>query len=208
MVARLSEGAEAVIYSCKALGLDAVIKDRVRKGYRIGSLDERIRTARTKNEARILALAANAGINTPRVLLADRYSICMTRIRGRNLNKMADSGNMKGIFYRLGAYAAALHNAGIAHGDYTPANAMIDGKGRPYVIDFGLSVMTDAIEEKALDLLLMKRSISQQQYKTFVAGYKRSAKNVDEVLRRLAKIEKRGRYNTRTLLLSNVDKSA
>ena len=60
--------------------------------------------------------------------------------------------------------------------------------------------MTNSLEDKALDLLLMKRSSSAGQFLAFVDGYKRLGKDAPWVLRRLKEIEKRGRYQTRTLL--------
>jgi Kae1-associated kinase Bud32 len=200
MVNRISEGAEAFIYRGNFLGLDAVIKSRIRKGYRIKEMDERIRATRTKKEARILSIASDSGVLAPTVLFVDRYNICMSEIKGRNLNSLLKlEKDVDGVFYQLGVYAGMLHKAGIAHGDYTPANVMVDNAGKAWIIDFGLSEMTGSFEEGALDLLLMKRAISAEQFRTFEMGYKKQRLNAMEVLRRLAEIERRGRYQTRTL---------
>lgn len=111
MVSRISEGAEAVIYGASFLGFDAVVKERIRKSYRIREMDDRIRVARTKREARMLSVARDAGVCVPSVLLVDRYSICMSRIRGKNLNTLMKRGDGFGrIFYRLGRYAGMLHD--------------------------------------------------------------------------------------------------
>ena len=201
MVAKISEGAEAFVYEAQVFGLDTVIKSRIRKMYRIRDIDERIRTTRTKKEARVLSIASKAGICVPAVLLVDKYDICMERIKGENLNLLLKSETYADkIFYQLGIYAGLMHNVGITHGDYTPANIMVDKKGKPWVIDFGLSEMTNSLEEAALDLLLMKRSISQGQFEVFIDSYKKHCKNAAEIIKRLTDIEKRGRYQTRTLL--------
>jgi Kae1-associated kinase Bud32 len=206
MVKKISEGAEAIIYSTRFLGFDAVVKERVRKRYRIKEMDDRIRAMRTKSEARMLVFARDAGVCVPSVMLVDRYSICMSRIRGRNLNAlMKQESNLDGIFYKLGSYAGMLHDAGIAHGDYTPANVLIDDNHEPWIIDFGLSEATNSFEEEALDLLLMKRSASAGQFASFLKGYKIQCKKSAEVLRRLVGIERRGRYQTRTLLAEGTD---
>ena len=201
MVTKASEGAEALIYNVEILGFDAVVKYREAKKYRIAEMDRRIRAARTKKEARIMSAAMAAGVNVPSVLFVDEYSICMSRIKGRNLNALMDSkGVGNRIFQSLGAYAGKLHNAGIAHGDYTPANVIVDRGMMPWIIDFGLSEMTNSLEDKALDLLLMKRSASPGQFRAFTSGYKSQSKDAAEVMKRLAGIEKRGRYQTRTML--------
>ena len=55
----IGNGAEATIYLDKNL-----IKDRVKKTYRIKAIDEKLRKSRTKREANILAQLEAAGINT------------------------------------------------------------------------------------------------------------------------------------------------
>ncbi len=201
MVNRISEGAEAFIYGIRILGIDAVVKYRAAKRYRIAEMDKWIRSDRTKKEARIMTAALEAGVNVPSVLFVDEYDICMSRIDGSGLNALAASKTIaKSIFRKLGVCAGRLHNAGIAHGDYTPANVMMDSSGEPWIIDFGLSEMTGSMEDKALDLLLMKRSINTMQFRAFADGYKAQGKDAAGVMKRLGEIEKRGRYQTRTLL--------
>ena len=202
----LSEGAEAKVYSAGFLGFDGVLKRRVRKNYRIEQIDEQLRSKRTRNEARIIGLVSRLGIDCPKVLLVDRYEILMSRIKGVMLNDLlksnADSAKFPRIFSLLGGYAALLHNNNIVHGDYTPANVILDKSGRVYLIAFGLSEVAVSIEEKALDLLLMKRAVDKKYFDAFIQKYKRDSNESKTILGRLNEIEKRGRYNTRTLLVN------
>ena len=198
---KISEGAESYIYSGKFLGIEGILKRRIVKKYRLKEIDEGLRSQRTRSEARILCLASELGISSPRVFLVDKYDIYMTRIDGIMLSDLLDSGEkrkMNGLFETIGSYCALLHNSNIAHGDYTPANIMVKGNAA-YVIDFGLSEITNSIEQKALDLLLMKRSITAKQNALFISSYKKACKEDKHILQRLNEIEKRGRYNTRTL---------
>ena len=98
-----------------------------------------------------------------------------------------------------GEILARMHGIDIVHGDFTPANIMVDA-GEVHVIDFGLSEFSKDAEEKALDILLMKRSITPEMYKEFREGYAKVSKDSKAILNRLAKIESRGRYQTRTLM--------
>jgi len=99
---------------------------------------------------------------------------------------------------KAGEQLALLHNAGITHGDFTPANLISNGR-EIYLIDFGLAEPTSSSEERALDVLLMKRQMSRERYSDFARAYSKAAKSSGETLRRLAEIEERGRYQIRTL---------
>ncbi len=201
---KISEGAEAHIYSGNFFGFDGILKRRVEKRYRLKGIDENLRIQRTKNEARILGLVYSLGINSPGLLLVDKYDIYMHRIYGDRLNDILDSDikakKIEKVFRALGRHAAILHNNSIAHGDYTPANAILGKNGDVYIIDFGLSEITASLEEKALDILLMKRSVDKRNFDVFVEAYKKECKESKMVLKRLGGIEKRGRYNLRTLI--------
>jgi len=71
----MSEGAEAKIYMQEMFGERLVVKERVKKEYREASLDKRLRLARTRNEARILYRAFEAGVKTPTLIGVGRFSI-------------------------------------------------------------------------------------------------------------------------------------
>jgi len=201
----ISEGAEAKIYSGKMLGIDVIVKDRIKKPYRIAEIDNPLRHQRTRTEAKILFLASSSGLNVPSVLLIGRTTLTIKKIDGIALHKIIDENTLppkklKKIISSAGTYAAMLHDLDISHGDLTPANMMVDKRGGLWIIDFGLAEMTPSIEEKALDLLLMKRSISGAMFNAFLDGYKKKSKRCAEILPRLNEIERRGRYQTRTLL--------
>lgn len=190
-----SEGAEAKIYKFDVLGCSLLLKRRESKKYRIGQLDDKIRRSRTKREARIMSIANGAGIRSPRLIAVGRFTICMEFLRGRLLNDVKYGKKEASL---AGELLALMHKHDIAHGDFTTANLISDKKDI-YVIDFGLSEVTKSIEDKAMDLLLMKRSINQRHFGDFVSSYK-SYKDSKLTLSKLDDIEKRGRYKIRTLI--------
>lgn len=178
-------GAEAVVNRTCFLGRHTVVKDRISKKYRISGLDEKLRRSRTRAEARILHKAKIAGVKCPVVLKVDDFSITMTFIDGDRPEMSA--GESK----EAGKLLAMLHDAGIIHGDYTPANLL---KGKElFVIDFGLGYFSDYIEDKAIDVYTMLRALDVKSRKEFLKGYK-ACKKYDSVSRRLKDIEKRVRY--------------
>lgn len=192
---RLSEGAEARLFETSLFGMDAVVKVRHEKKYRIKALDRTLRRTRTRSEARLTHKAFRNGVRTPRIIGLGEFSIYMERLRGKLLRdcKLGVPG-----FIEIGAMLARMHNAGIVHGDFTPANIMLCGR-RLYVIDFGLSGDNGNVEEKAIDLLLIKRSVPKESYAAVSKGYASAATNPSKIIARLAEIEKRGRYQVRTL---------
>lgn len=203
----VSEGAEARIYGLRLLGRAFVMKSREAKRYRMRELDENLRRQRTRMEARIQSTLYGRGLNVPGVALVGRYFIVMEAIGGDTLNVRLGGGRtgikaarILSIMEEAGRQLAEIHAIGVTHGDFTTANLMLDKAGKLWVIDFGLSAYTDSDEDRALDVLLMKRSVDKDLYTRFLKGYKTGyGKKAQAVLTRLAKIETRGRYQARTI---------
>lgn len=190
-----SEGAEAKMYLARMLGREIILKRREAKRYRISTLDRELRRGRTRREAKTMHRLRNAGMDVPAMFALGASSIYMERLRGRLLKDTAFKG---GVFESLGSILAKMHENGVAHGDFTPANIMLCGR-KIYVIDFGLSEITNSIEGRAFDLLLMKRSVPPDLYKRMEKSYAAHYNNAKRVLERLEEIEMRGRYQVRTL---------
>ncbi|NYZ76785.1 Kae1-associated serine/threonine protein kinase [Candidatus Micrarchaeota archaeon] len=179
-------GAEAVVTRGVFLKRQCVVKNRIAKKYRIKEIDSALRTSRTKVEARLLHRAKMAGVKCPIVLKVDDFSITMTYINGKrpkmNAGESEEAGKMLGL----------LHNAGIIHGDYTPANILKSGNAL-FVIDFGLGYFSHHIEDMAVDVYTMLRALDGKVQKQFLSGYE-SYKNHGAVFARVEQISKRVRY--------------
>lgn len=202
----ICQGAEAKIYHD---GLK-VVKERISKGYRIKQIDEQIRTRRTKSEAKILYKASMAGINVPKLVNVDKnfipknkFSIEMEYIDGDKLSeKLNDYSSEKqmSVMKKIGFEVYKLHKAGIIHGDLTTSNIILKGND-VYIIDFGLGYFSSKIEDKAVDLHLIKQALEAKHYMNyetlfnyFVEGYNGE---MSKVLEQLKKVESRGRYKER-----------
>ncbi|MCL6088854.1 MAG: Kae1-associated serine/threonine protein kinase [Candidatus Marsarchaeota archaeon] len=192
------EGAEAVLRPVSFGQFSALDKIRQAKSYRPGSLDLRIRSTRTRVEARLLVRAKEAGVPAPLVLAVGRHDIVMGKLGGKTLNRM-EGGKIPAPVWKLaGKYLAKLHGAGIVHGDYTPANLMLDGKNGENlaVIDFGLGSTSHDSEDFAVDVLTMKKALKGEKAQAaFLAGYK--SEGNARVLKLMAEVEKRARYQDR-----------
>lgn len=186
-----------------------VIKERIKKGYRLKELDERIRRSRTKREARIMAEASRIGVRVPKIIEVDEENcrIRMERIHGENLRDVMDSMSLEElspIFKKVGEYIGLLHSRDIIHGDLTTGNLILKD-GEIWIIDFGLAFFSPRIEDKAVDLHLLKEALRSRHpnywedcFNWVIEGYKEKFKGWEKVLERMKEIEERGRYRRRS----------
>ena len=190
------EGAEAVLTPISMAGQPVLSKMRSAKSYRPKVLDEKIRSTRTKVEARLLAKARAAGVPTPFVLAVGKYDLRLSLVMGKTLNRFEAADVPASVWSLSGRYLARLHKAGIVHGDYTPANLMWDGKKNENltVIDFGLGCISNDSEDFAVDVLTMKKALGglTKACAAFLAGYK--SEGDAKVLTAMKEVESRARY--------------
>ncbi|RLF99201.1 MAG: Kae1-associated kinase Bud32 [Thaumarchaeota archaeon] len=205
-------GAEAVVSRLRWNGFDLVSKHRVPKPYRIPELDRRIRDKRTLHEAKIIVELKKAGVPAPAIMLLDRSSstIYMQYINGIELKRALDELDpikIEKIARRLGEIIGKMHLKKIVHGDLTTSNIILDKSEKIYLIDFGLSSVTDDVEELAVDIHLLDRSLESAHHKIrerfmkhFLIGYSKivGKNRTLEILRKVKEIRMRGRYVERS----------
>lgn len=188
-------GAEAVVHETDG----KVVKERVKKGYRIKHLDQKIRRRRTRKEARIMKKARRA-VNVPRVISVGKFVLEMEKIPGRQVKEMGKG--VEDVAEEMGRQVGRLHEAGIAHNDLTTSNMIIQEDGALFLIDFGLAEY-GKVESFATDLKVLKDCLQATHgvdvWKQVVEGYQSSMPKAKwkPVLDRLKAAEKRGRYQTR-----------
>ncbi len=78
--------------------------------------------------------------------------ITMAFIDGPSLNKWIAGHplDMRGIgklMYKLALAMQAAHDGGVIHRDLKPGNIVMDSKGEPIVLDFGLALLTDCANQ-------------------------------------------------------------
>ncbi|OWT33465.1 Kae1-associated kinase Bud32 [Methanobrevibacter sp. 87.7] len=185
---------------------DVIIKERLKKDYRIPEIDNKIRKLRTKSEARILSHVKNSGILTPIIYDVDVYNknITMEYIEGKIVKDIIDDlshNERRELSFKIGEYISLMHEMDIIHGDLTTSNMIINKDGDLVFIDFGLSYYSNLLEDKADDLLVLKKSIKSVDYnvslETFnwiLDSYLKNSSNPVEVREKINEIEHRGRY--------------
>ncbi|MBI2583638.1 MAG: Kae1-associated serine/threonine protein kinase [Candidatus Aenigmarchaeota archaeon] len=195
----IARGAEAVL---KKEG-DRVIKERTRKGYRLPQLDVRLRKQRTQQELRLMNEARRAGVNVPMAREINESTLEIEFVEGKMVKNILSEKNADEIGADIGKEIAKLHANGIIHGDLTTSNMILEDD-IIFLIDFGLGFFSQRIEDKAVDLYLLKEvitsthnSIEKKPWSAVINAYKSSFDESDKIIKTLHQIEKRGRYRKR-----------
>jgi len=195
----LHRGAEALIILEKG----NVVKRRIKKSYRLPQLDEKIRRQRTSLESKSLIKARRFGISVPRVMEIKECDIIMEWIDGDRVKDILDDlrkNKRESLYEQIGEVVAALHLAGIMHGDLTTSNMMVKDDALT-IIDFGLAKNSSRVEDQAVDLFLLYEalkaghfSLLDEAWKGIMKAYKRNYSNAKQVLEQMEKIKQRRRY--------------
>ncbi|MCA9082339.1 MAG: serine/threonine protein kinase, partial [Planctomycetaceae bacterium] len=103
-------------------------------------------TSRLVREAQALARLSHPAIASVFDVGVCEYGafVVMERVVGRSLHELLGGrarrwSALRPLFLEIGDALAAAHDANLVHRDIKPANIMIDQRGRPRIIDFGLA---------------------------------------------------------------------
>jgi N6-L-threonylcarbamoyladenine synthase/protein kinase Bud32 len=186
------QGAEASV----AVRDGSVFKDRTPREYRHPELDDRLRTERTRSEARLTSEARRAGVPTPVLRDVDPREgrLVVRHVGQRDLRDGLTASRVRTVTRHL----AAIHRAGFVHGDPTTRNVRVGGEPDVVLIDFGLGYYTDDPEDHAMDLHVLAGSLTgtADNADRFVEQVRTAYREHGDpaVLDRLDEIEGRGRY--------------
>ena len=200
----LRRGAEAELFLSEESGKKALLKKRVEKGYRNKELDSKISASRTALEARLLGKARSLGVKTPQVFSSDKgkREILMEFLEGERVKDALNKKNFAKICFGIGENIAKLHSFNLVHGDLTTSNIILN-KGELFFIDFGLGSHSRKVEDKAVDLLVFKKTfeathseLMPKGWEKIIEGYvKGMGPEGEKVVQHIAVIEKRARYH-------------
>ena len=195
----LSRGAEAIIYEKN----NKILKSRPEKSYRIKEIDSKLRKYRTRRESKLLEKLQKIDFQSPKLIdvSEERADIFMEKIDGKKLRDVINKKNFVVYCKKIGELIAILHNNNIVHNDLTTSNFIVGKNNKLYLIDFGLSFVSLKVEDKAVDLHLLKQALESKHYDIFedafkiiLEEYSKKYKQAQDVLNRLKKVESRGRY--------------
>ena len=195
----IARGAEATITKTG----NTIIKERIEKLYRYPELDKKIRKLRTRSETKILEKAIKM-IPTPKVINSDenKSTIELEFIQGKKLSENLEKTKFKEVCEKIGNNLAKIHDNNIIHGDLTTSNMILNEKeNKVYFIDYGLGFQSSRVEDKAVDLHLIKQALEakhptiyEESFKAVIKSYTKQSKQAKQTLAQLEKVERRGRY--------------
>jgi TP53 regulating kinase-like protein len=205
----LYRGAEADVFRGEWCGRPAVYKLRKPLLYRLPDLDKLIRSQRTVHEAQMIHQSKLAGVSAPHLyyLSPPEALLVMEYVEGERVKTLLlgaglTTERVKALGEVFGRSIARLHAAGIMHGDLTTSNVILNGDVLS-LIDFGLAIHTQRLEDQAVDLRLIKETltgahnaVSKQFMQSLLSGYASvlGSARAEAATKKLAEIERRGRY--------------
>mmetsp|Transcript_6762 Transcript_6762/g.5902 ORF Transcript_6762/g.5902 Transcript_6762/m.5902 type:complete len:236 (+) Transcript_6762:19-726(+) len=177
----ISQGAEGKIFISNIFGTPCIVKERFVKKYRVLELDTKITKQRIIQETRNMAKVRKAGVNTPALYFLDQENrrIYMQHLQDpivtvKEFLLENDDFSQKRIneslCFEIGRSIAKMHKADVIHGDLTTSNMMVnkdtvknentsENNCEIFLIDFGLSFFSLKVEDKAVDLYVLKRAM-------------------------------------------------
>lgn len=222
----LATGAEAVIYRNKDFVIKKRVKKSYRISEideKIRKLRTRGEAKLLERASKVILVPAVSKSDEK------SKEIVMDFIEGKKLSEYLNNFDLKEqkkIARKIGESVSKLHDVNVMHGDLTTSNmiwkeATPKGaypkrarepaskprkilrkdfyKGQLYFIDFGLGFHSIKIEDRAVDLYLLKQALEAKHFENFKILFsemlkKYNCKDRDKVLVQLGKVEKRRRY--------------
>ncbi|KAF9436611.1 TP53 regulating kinase [Entomortierella beljakovae] len=204
----IKQGAEAKVYLIPYCQRQAIVKERFAKAYRHPTLDKKLTSRRVVQEARCLNRCQKALIDTPTVYMVDvdKALIYMEYIEGSSVRDylVTEIGQtpeaQQKVATEIGRALGRMHSIDVVHGDLTTSNLLMrQESGSVVLIDFGLSYVSQLIEDKAVDLYVLERAFSSTHPNTEVMfaqileAYEQSGKASKQILKKLEDVRMRGR---------------
>ncbi len=204
----IGRGAEANLYLERLFDRDVVVKERIRKSYRVNFLDQKIRSYRTIHEAQMIHEAKRVGVSAPVIYLVDEdeCKIFMEYLVGPRLKEtlgVVSEKERRSICRLVGNSIGKLHRNQLIHGDLTTSNMILSDYDNISFIDFGLSFPSSQAEDRGVDIHLMRRALNSTHFayaescfRSIIDGYQEvvGSRLAKTVLSRAKEIERRGRY--------------
>jgi TP53 regulating kinase and related kinases len=130
----------------------------------------------------------------------------MEFVEGKQVKQVlsyATRNDRRTLCFKIGVLVGNLHRHGVIHGDLTTSNMILTSEGKIFLVDFGLGEKSLEIEDRGVDLHLMKRALQSTHYQfaekcfeEIMKGYVAilGSDEAEKVFEKICEIERRGRY--------------
>lgn len=222
----ISSGADARIYKCTFLGKESVKKLIIQKKYRHKKIDAKIRKLRITNEIKFTKKMIILNIDSPALYFVDMKEkfLIYEYIKGCTINEILKNTKHYHpvIPTCMGMLLAKLHNENVIHGDFTTSNLILRNSYihnneiydslndtlyelsslenvKLCLIDFGLSFLSRSVEDKAVDIFVLLKTINSFHSEfpllenDIMTGYKMMSIDFPKISQQLEKVKLRGR---------------
>lgn len=222
----ISTGSDARIYKCMFLGKESAKKMIIPKNYRHKKIDAKIRKLRIMNEIKFTLKMITLNIDSPALYFVDmkEKSLIFEYVKGCTLNQILKKikSYQSVISISIGMLLANIHNENIIHGDFTTSNLILRNsyihnneiydssnnelynlstpdKVKLCLIDFGLSFLSASVEDKAVDIFVLLKTINSFHSefplleRDIMNGYQMASNDFTKISQQLEKVKLRGR---------------
>lgn len=160
----------------------------------------------------VFFLFITSGILAPVVYFVDYSSHCIfleeiidsCTVREHIASCFCSDQELAELVKRMGKILAKMHDEDVIHGDLTTSNMLLrpgqkDGESQLFVIDFGLSYISNLPEDKGVDLYVLEKAFlsthpnTEELFKKLLKNYAASSNKSSAVIKKLDEIRMRGR---------------
>jgi uncharacterized protein (TIRG00374 family) len=118
-----------------------------------------------EHQALAAVMAERAGVAVPAVRQVIKTAdgsalLVMERVDGSSLDRVPGQGVSDSMLRELWGQVDRLHRARLAHRSLRAANIMMDGAGRPWIVDFSFSELGATARQMALDVAELLASLA------------------------------------------------
>lgn len=157
LLGEISRGAQGVVYEAEQVSTSRRVAVKVLHDTCESSPTSLVRFAREIQIARALSHPGIVRLEDSLTLSDGRDALVMELVRGVSLSQWLEgSPPLSDVVETLARIADALHHAhlrGVIHRDLTPANVMVDERGEPRILDFGVAALMEVgIERRRVTL--------------------------------------------------------
>ena len=104
-------------------------------------------------------MMAKSKLKCPRLFMVDELNmtLVMEFVDAKQVKLVLNDGNLEEIAALIGRDLTIFHGDDCIHGDLTTSNILFDGE--LIWLDFGLSQISNSVEDKAVDLYVLTRFV-------------------------------------------------